>query len=48
MSEATRSLTRDHLPRGVEVTNFEPLLLKGAMQRQSIYELQVPVRAEDD
>jgi adenylate cyclase len=43
MSETTRA----SLPNGLEVIDFEPLLLKGASERQAIYQLQISVAAED-
>lgn len=42
MSESTK----DSLPDGVEVFDHEPMLLKGASQKQPIYQLQVTVTAE--
>jgi adenylate cyclase len=42
MSETTRDL----LPAGFEVTDHEPMLLKGANQPQPIYRLEVTVTAE--
>jgi adenylate cyclase len=42
MSETTRDL----LPAGFEVTDYEPMLLKGAIQPQPIYQLQITVTAE--
>jgi adenylate cyclase len=42
MSETTRDL----LPDGFEVTDHEAMLLKGANQPQSIYQLQITVTAE--
>jgi len=43
MSESTR----DALQSGIEVVDFEPLLLKGANVKQAIYQLQIVVTAED-
>jgi adenylate cyclase len=43
MSETTRSL----LPHGLEVADYEPLLLKGAAERQPIYQLEATVTVED-
>jgi Adenylate cyclase, family 3 (some proteins contain HAMP domain) len=42
MSETTRDL----LPAGFEVTDYEPMLLKGAPQPQPIYQLEITVTAE--
>jgi adenylate cyclase len=42
MSETTRDL----LPAGFEVTDYEPMLLKGAIQPQPIYQLEITVTAE--
>jgi adenylate cyclase len=42
MSETTRDL----LPPGFEVTDYEPMLLKGAIQPQAIYQLEITVTAE--
>jgi len=42
MSETTRDL----LPDGFEVTDHEAMLLKGANEPQSIYQLQITVTAE--
>jgi adenylate cyclase len=42
MSETTRDL----LPAGFEVTDYEPMLLKGAIQPQAIYQLEISVTAE--
>jgi adenylate cyclase len=42
MSETTRDL----LPAGFEVTDYEPMLLKGAVQPQPIYQLEITVTAE--
>jgi adenylate cyclase len=42
MSETTRDL----LPVGFEVTDYEPMLLKGAPQPQPIYQLKITVTAE--
>ena len=39
--------TRDSLPYGLEVIEFEPLQLKGSSTKQPIYQLQVAVEAED-
>ena len=33
--------TRDALPAGVEVVDFEPLMLKGTTKKQPIYQLQM-------
>jgi adenylate cyclase len=38
--------TRARLPDGLDVTDFEPLLLKGATERRPIYELQTSVTVE--
>jgi hypothetical protein len=43
ISETTRAL----LPDGLEVTDYEPLLLKGAIERRPIYQLQTAVTVED-
>jgi class 3 adenylate cyclase len=43
MSETTRA----SLQNGVDVIDFEPLLLKGANEPQPIYQLQITVTAED-
>jgi adenylate cyclase len=43
ISETTRAM----LPKGLEVTHYEPLLLKGATERQPIYQLQTAVTVED-
>src|SRR5712664_560345 len=43
MSESTRGL----LPAGFEVSDYEPMLLKGANQPQPIYKLEITVDAED-
>jgi len=43
MSETTRDL----LPDGFEVTDFEPMLLKGAPRPQAIYQLELVVTAEE-
>jgi hypothetical protein len=43
MSETTRGL----LPDGFEVSDYEPMLLKGANQPQPIYKLEITVDAED-
>jgi adenylate cyclase len=43
ISETTRAL----LPDGLEVTDYEPLLLKGATDRRPIYQLQTTVTVED-
>src|ERR1700674_879323 len=42
MSETTRDL----LPAGFEVTDYEPMLLKGAHKPQPIYQLEVTVTAQ--
>ena len=42
MSEATRA----RVPRGFQVANYEPLLLKGAKDPQAIYELAITLRAD--
>ena len=42
MSEATRA----RVPRGVQVADYEPLLLKGAKDPQAIYELAITLRAD--
>ena len=42
MSETTRAL----VPDGFEVTDYEPMLLKGANQPQAIYQLELAVTAE--
>ena len=39
--------TRDSLPGLIDVVDFEPLLLKGATEKQPIYQLQITVAAED-
>ena len=39
--------TRDSLPAGIDVVDFEPLLLKGANEKQPIYQLQISVTADD-
>jgi adenylate cyclase len=39
--------TRDSLPGLLDVIDFEPLLLKGQLAKQPIYQLQVTVAAED-
>jgi adenylate cyclase len=43
MSETTRDL----LPAGFEVTDFEPMLLKGAHQPQPIFQLQLTVTIDE-
>jgi adenylate cyclase len=43
MSETTRDL----LPAGFEVTDYEPMLLKGAPRPQAIYQLELTVTAEE-
>jgi adenylate cyclase len=43
MSETTRDL----LPDGFEVTDYEPMLLKGAAVPQAIYQLELTVTAEE-
>jgi adenylate cyclase len=35
--------TRDALPAGIRVVDYEPLLLKGASQKQPIYQLEVEI-----
>jgi adenylate cyclase len=42
MSETTRDL----LPAGFEVTDYEPMLLKGAIKPQAIYQLEITVTAD--
>jgi len=42
MSEATRA----RVPRGFQVADYEPLLLKGAKDPQAIYELAITLRAD--
>jgi len=42
MSETTRAL----VPDGFLVTDYEPMLLKGAEQPQPIYQLEITVSAE--
>src|ERR1700676_2598368 len=42
MSETARDL----LPPGFEVTDYEPMLLKGAIQPQAIYQLELTVTTE--
>jgi adenylate cyclase len=42
LSETTRAA----LPEGVAVMDFEPMLLKGASQKQAIYQLEIEVTAE--
>ena len=44
MSETTRDL----LPAGFEVTDFEPMLLKGAPRPQAIYQLELTVTVEGE
>jgi adenylate cyclase len=44
MSETTRDL----LPAGFEVTDFEPMLLKGAGRPQPIFQLELTVTVEGD
>jgi adenylate cyclase len=39
--------TRDALPADIGVTDYEPMLLKGATQKQPIYQFQLTVRSED-
>ncbi|TAN32884.1 GAF domain-containing protein [bacterium] len=39
--------TRDALPAGVEVSEYEPMVLKGATSKQPIYQLLVTVTAEE-
>ena len=43
MSETTRDL----LPAGFEVTDYEPMLLKGAPQPQAIFQLELTVTVDD-
>jgi hypothetical protein len=43
MSETTRDL----LPAGFEVTDFEPMLLKGAGLPQPIFQLELTVTVEE-
>jgi adenylate cyclase len=43
MSEATRGL----LPLGFEVSDYEPMLLKGANMPQPIYQLEIEVSADN-
>src|SRR5713226_70715 len=43
MSETTRG----SLPDGIDVTDHEPLLLKGANEKQPIYQLQITVGMEE-
>ena len=43
MSETTRAA----LPAHVDLVDFEPMQLKGASQKQPIYQLQITVTAED-
>ncbi len=43
MSETTRDL----LPVGFEVSDYEPMLLKGAQQPQAIYQLELTVTVDD-
>src|SRR6266852_4368922 len=43
MSETTRDL----LPVGFEVSDYEPMLLKGAQQPQAIYQLELTVTIDD-
>ena len=43
MSETTRDL----LPDGFQVTDYEPMLLKGANQPQPIFQLELTVTAEE-
>ena len=38
--------TRQHVPDGFEVADFEPMLLKGASRPQAIYELTITVTAD--
>ncbi len=42
MSETTRS----HVPEGFRVSDYEPMLLKGAKGPQAIYELAISITAE--
>src|SRR5436309_3768147 len=42
MSETTKAA----LPEGVPVTDYEPMLLKGASKKQPIYQLELEVPAE--
>jgi adenylate cyclase len=39
--------TRDALPAGIKVIDYEPLLLKGASQKQPIYQLEITLTAVD-
>jgi adenylate cyclase len=43
MSESTR----DALPADIRVIDYEPLLLKGASQKQPIYQFEISVTSED-
>jgi len=43
MSETTRDL----LPDGFAVSDYEPMLLKGAAMPQAIYQLELTVTAEE-
>ncbi len=40
--------TRESLPDGIEVVDFEPLQLKGSAAKQPIYQLQITVAGEDE
>ncbi len=42
LSETTKAA----LPEGVTVADYEPMLLKGASEKQPIYQLEIEVRAE--
>jgi hypothetical protein len=42
MSETTRNA----LPSGFDVVDYEPLQLKGANEKQAIYQLQITVAAD--
>jgi hypothetical protein len=42
MSESTR----DALQNAVSVVDYEPMLLKGATEKQPIYQLEIEVRTE--
>jgi adenylate cyclase len=39
--------TRDALPADIEVTDYEPMLLKGATQPQPIYQFKITVTSDD-
>ena len=43
----TPETTREALPAHVDLVVFEPMQLKGASQKQQIYQLQITVTAED-